>query len=188
MRPSRSQPRWPTSSALGVVDDAVDGEAVRHGHVLLAGGQGPRQASARLDRAGEHGRERSAGLLAGQPPPQHGGHLVEPRQQHGRAGVDDDDGAGVRRDDAAHQLVLAGGQGEVRAVPALGLGLGVGADDDDREVGCRGRRDGLVELLVDREAGRSVPEVQAHEPPVGLAVDDLQLGLASARGAGRPPR
>ena len=79
--------------------------------------------------------------------------------------------------DPAHELVLASRQGEVRAIPALGLGLGVGADDHDGEVGCRGRRDGAVELLVDREAGRAVPEVQSDEPPVGLAVDHLDLGV-----------
>ena len=163
--------------ALVVVDVAVDGDAVRHRDIRFVRRQGPRQATRRLDRAGEHGGERGAGLLAGQPPPERGGHLVEPGQDHGRAGVDDDDRAWVRGGHAAHELVLAAGQGEGRAVPALGLGLGVGADDDDRDVGCRGRGHSLVELLVDREPGGAVAEVQAHEAAVRLAVDDLQVGL-----------
>ena len=80
------------------------------GRPVLGRRPGGRQPAARLGRAEQDVGERVARLLAREPAQQHRGHLVEPRHQHGRAGVDDDDRPRLRLVDAADELVLAAGQ------------------------------------------------------------------------------
>ena len=68
------------------------------------------QPAAGLGDAQQDVGERVAVLLAAEPAQQHGRHVVAPRHQHRRAGVDHDDGARVRRGHGADQVVLPAGQ------------------------------------------------------------------------------
>ena len=123
----------------------------------------------------QHVGERVAELLPGEPGEQHGGDLVGPRQQHGRAGVDDHDRARVGRGDAPHELVLAAGQRERRAVEALALDLLGRADDDDRDVGVAGQRDRALDPLVVTRVRRQEVELEDRAAEVDVAARRADL-------------
>ena len=113
-----------------------------HGRRRVRRWEGDGEPSRGVDRAGEHRVERGAGDLPGVPGLEHRGDRAEPWHEHRAAGVDDDDGAGVRRRDRLDQLVLVAGERERRPVEALAVAL---SDDDDRRRGAARRADRLLD-------------------------------------------
>ncbi len=162
--------------AFAVVDDSGDGHGVRNGHVLFRGGERPRQAAGRFGLAEDDVGERVAALLAGEPGPEYGLRVLEPGQNQRGTGVDDDDRIGGDGEHALDQFVLATGEGERGAIPALRLDLVVGADDDDRELRVACRLDRLGNLVIHRWAGGEVAQFAAHHVAVAARVDHAELG------------
>ena len=140
--------------------------------VLEPGRERDRQPAAGLGVAGQHVDQRVAELLAGEPQLQHGRHVVEPRHRHRRPGVEHDDRVRVGRDDGGDELVLVAGQGQRRAVLALGLPVVVGADDDDGDVGGGGDGGGPLDVVgVAARAGRRRRGRARSSRRVGRVVD-----------------
>ncbi len=154
-------------NALAVADDALGiGKRVRNRHVALAGRKRPGQTTGGLKVTGDDRGEGVPGLLTGEPAPQHGCRALEPREQNRRARVDDDDGVRGHVEHCLDELILPAGQGQTRAVPALGLDLFVRANDDDGQLACPGELDGFGELVICRGAWHPMPEGRAHDRAV----------------------
>ena len=92
-----------------------------------------------LDVAEQGRGHRVAALLAGQARPEHGVNLLEPRHQHRRRRVDDNNRALGRRSHLPHELVLPARQPERCLVNRLGLLL-VGQSHDNHSDVSLGRR------------------------------------------------
>ena len=172
---------------------AVDRRRRQDRDVLLARRPRRRQPAARLGVAEQDVGERGAELLAAEPGEQHGRDVVAPRQEHGRAGVDDDDRARVGRGDAPHELVLArrGARGRARSKPSLSIASVVPTTTTATSASAAAR-DRALELLLGRPPGRRDPERQRREHRAGrdlvaqaerdLAVRvEVELGRALGR-------
>ena len=114
----------------------------RHRRNPGVGGARPtaRQPTARLLGARKNPTDGGAALLPREVGQQDRGHPLPPREQDGRADVEDDDGAGVHRGHGLDQGVDVGAEAEALPVETFGL-LGLGrADDDHGHVRGSGRR------------------------------------------------
>ena len=122
--------------------------------------EGGGQAAAGIGLAQEHVDQPVGVLLPREPGLEHSVGTVRPGHPDRRAGVDDDDAAGVGLDDPGHQLVLAPGEVHGLAVVPLALPFLVSAHHQDDRVGAARQVDGPL-----------------HTPGAGPGlVDDLDGG------------
>ena len=174
--------------ALAVLRDArPDRHAVQR-VVLPAGGEGLREAAARLRGAGQHVGDRAAARLAAEVALEDRGDPVAPRQLDRRAVGEHDDHVVVGRRERLDQRVVRRRQPEVRPVEALGLVRLGQPDEDDDGVAAAREGDGLVEqrrvgrLVVAAVAGRVRPVAERRARVVEpVRVDAGAAGALVAR-------
>ena len=108
------------------------------------------QASRGVDGTGEDVQHRRGTSLAGQVSVDERGHRGRPRHLDASPTCQDDDGAGIGRNDGLNESVLALGQAHVGTIQALGFSEFVESDVDERDVSARGEVHGLGNESVAR--------------------------------------